>query len=198
MLGKAVLVFTLLAATPLLVPAETAEMALCRPYAAQLAQFMVKYVWLRAYNNCIADENEKPPQLPTDWQSALQQVVPPTEIGEVSEPISSEVITKPVTPEITPAELDKIGTKPATGRIKAKKVKTVPVHLPDETKVASLPPEEPVTPDKADKPVKTGRSGFAKGTAEWNAYCKKYWPASFDAKTGTVIRSRHKRIQCPA
>jgi hypothetical protein len=50
---------------------------------------------------------------------------------------------------------------------------------------------------KATPAVAVGKSGFAKGTADWNAYCKRYWPASFDVKTGTVIKVRHKRVPCP-
>jgi hypothetical protein len=191
MLGKSILIITVMVASPLLLSAETAEMALCRPYAAQLAQFMVKYIWLRAYSDCIGDENPKPPQLPTDWQSALQKVMPPTEIGVVDE----------ATP-VTPVDIDKIGIVPATedptpAKPTKKTKKAKPVTPPDENKVASLP-SEPDKPDKSDK-TGTGKSGFAKGSADWIKWCKRWYPKSFDVKTGNVIKLRPRRtVPCPA
>lgn len=58
----------------------------------------------------------------------------------------------------------------------------------------------PKKPDKvaADPPApRLGRSGYAVNSPEWIAYCTKYWPASFDRKSGTVIKTGHKRIPCP-
>jgi len=46
-----------------------------------------------------------------------------------------------------------------------------------------------------------GKSGFARGTKGWLAYCRRYWPASFRASDGTVINpkiDRHRRVPCPA
>jgi hypothetical protein len=53
-------------------------------------------------------------------------------------------------------------------------------------KIAADPPDPPI-----------GRSGYAVNSPGWIAYCKKYWPASFDRKSGTVIKTGHKRIPCP-
>jgi hypothetical protein len=58
----------------------------------------------------------------------------------------------------------------------------------------------PGKPDKvaADPPAAApGRSGYVVNSPGWIAYCKKYWPASFDPRSGTVIKTGHKRIPCP-
>jgi hypothetical protein len=65
-----------------------------------------------------------------------------------------------------------------------------------------VPIEEllPTRPDKVaiDPPApRLGRSGYVVNSPEWIAYCKKFWPASFDSKSGTVIKTGHKRIPCP-
>jgi hypothetical protein len=81
-----------------------------------------------------------------------------------------------------------------------------PVHKsepPPGSVPASGPPADEVIADKpvaAPEPAAkgTGSSGYVRGSKEWNAYCRKYWPASWDAKTGTVIKSGHKRVPCPA
>lgn len=67
----------------------------------------------------------------------------------------------------------------------------------------ALVPLELLLPSRGDKvavdpPARAvGRSGYAVNSPGWIAYCKKYWPASFDRKSGTVIKTGHKRIPCP-
>jgi len=55
-------------------PAFGASMEYCRPYAAQAAEMLMKYVWLRAYTSCLNYDEE--PKLPTS-QATLFQLIPP-------------------------------------------------------------------------------------------------------------------------
>jgi hypothetical protein len=55
-------------------PAFGASMEYCRPYAAQTAEMLMKYVWLRAYTNCLNAEED--PKLPSS-QATLFRLIPP-------------------------------------------------------------------------------------------------------------------------
>lgn len=175
-----VVVITLALAT---LPAPAADMNYCRPYARDLTQVLVNYIWKRAYSNCLNVEG-KDPVVPDNWQSAW-------------------LVVEPVA--VTPVDLSKVGVVPATDNPKPKRKYIISDPLPDDppvdvapdsVKVASVTKAVAVT--KSVTSVGKGRSGYAKGTAQWNSYCKRYWPASFDAKTGTIIKRGHRRIPCPA
>jgi hypothetical protein len=159
--------------------AAAAEPDLCRPYASQFTDRLIKYMWNRAYHACLS--RDEVPTLPADTLTALQAALldtDPTLMHETPDDAKATIIDN----------LDKIGVVPATDSPKHK-VKADPPA--DPVKLAVLP--------KADSAkTGTGRSGYARGSAQWNAYCKRYWPASWDQKTGTVIKTGHKRIPCPA
>jgi hypothetical protein len=89
----------------------------------------------------------------------------------------------PLVPETREGAFDIISPTPATPipPMRAERVGDVPATGPLDTET-------------------TGESGFTPHSKEWDAYCKKHWPASFRAKDGTVIRhgSKRKRTPCPA
>jgi hypothetical protein len=92
-----------------------------------------------------------------------------------------------------------------------KRAYTSCINADDDPALAATPPDAlksivpidlllPSRPDQVtlDPPAPAvGRSGYAVNSPEWIAYCKKNWPASFDRKSGTVIKTGHKRIPCP-
>jgi hypothetical protein len=148
-----------------------ADPEVCRPYARLLTDNVIREVWTRAYTHCLNLEEDNP--IPPETWQGLQQVLN----AEPPKPIAS------------------------------------PIHHANEPPPGEVPASGPPSPSQGDLPAgagnpsahgdlpavqSTGRSGFVRGTAEWQAYCKKYWPASWDPKTQTVIKTRHKRIPCPA
>jgi len=49
-------------------------------------------------------------------------------------------------------------------------------------------------------PATVGPSGFAPGSSDWNAWCRRVFPGSFDQKTGTIIfepDNKGSRVKCP-
>ena len=78
------------------------------------------------------------------------------------------------------------------------------INSDDDPAVAETPPAAlqaleaaPATITDDPPAPALGRSGYAVNSPEWIAYCKKNWPASFDSKSGTVIKTGHRRIPCP-
>jgi hypothetical protein len=146
------------------------DAAVCRPYARLATDNIIREVWQRAYNYCMNLEEGGAPRPPETWKD-MMEVFNPKPPAPVSRPVHK-------VDEVPPGEA------PASGPIDEKpaaKKKTVV----EKSAVAAV------------KTSRVGKSGFAKGSGDWNAYCKKNWPASFDAKTGTIIKRCHKRIPCP-
>jgi hypothetical protein len=78
------------------------------------------------------------------------------------------------------------------------------LNADDDPAVAAAPPSAlqslvPIPDLTIDDPppARHGRSGYAVNSTGWIAYCKRNWPASFDRKSGTVIKTGHRRIPCP-
>lgn len=69
----------------------------CRPYARDLTQTMIKYLWDRAYTTCLNSDED--PIVPDTWQDGY---------GVVFE-------NKPPIPVSRPPDIDKIGVVPAMG-----------------------------------------------------------------------------------
>lgn len=77
-MNKTVAMAALLTCTP----AFGASMDYCRPYAAQTAEMLMKYVWLRAYSSCLNSDED--PALPTSQASLFQLIpAPPPAPGSV-------------------------------------------------------------------------------------------------------------------
>lgn len=76
----------------------------------------------------------------------------------------------------------------------------LPTTWEDATRIVipepvAVPADTPPT-DPGSVPA-TGKSKFAAHSPGWTAWCRKYYPRSFDPRRGTVIIKRHKRVPCP-
>lgn len=74
-----------------------ASMEVCRPYAAQTAEMLMKYVWLRAYSSCLNSDED--PAAPMS-QATLFELLPPAP-GSV--PATEAPKTAPKKAEFDPA-----------------------------------------------------------------------------------------------
>jgi hypothetical protein len=120
-------------------PAHAGDINYCRPYAAQLTQTFINYVWKRAYTACLNVEGEDPIP-PNNWLTAWNIVAPESDLKAVA--LTSK----------TSLDVSKIGNVPATDAPKGKKVKTDPVEV-----AAIDPAPDPVDPPptKSKKRVRT-------------------------------------------
>jgi hypothetical protein len=85
--------------------AYAADPNVCRPYARDFTQQIIRYTWNRAYVHCLAMEST--PVLPRDWDSEMKILLPDT------------------TP---PIDTSQIGVVPATGKpVDAPKPPVAPV-----------------------------------------------------------------------
>jgi hypothetical protein len=125
-----------LAAAITLVHSEAVQSAsadYCRPYARDLTQVLINYIWERAYNTCMNVEGADP-KVPDNWRSAWIVIDPtsnPTEVTAATK-IHIAALPKPLKPP-PPVKVDPdpLGLTP-------------PAPIPD-------PPAKPssATPDKA-------------------------------------------------
>lgn len=125
--------------TSLAPDAHGSSMDYCRPYARDLTQVLIKYIWMRAYASCVNSEDD--PRVPDNWQSAWFLVDP---IGENIDP--EGVLKKKRKLAVTPAtagRLDKVAS------------------LPPLDKVASLPPDPLPADPPADPPPSKSKTKMA-------------------------------------
>jgi len=72
--------------------------------------------------------------------------------------------------------------------------------LPAPTPRPEPPPASVPATDETAPVVAKGRSGFAAGSDQWKSWCRRHFPRSWDAKTGTVIlptSRKRARTPCP-
>lgn len=163
----------LLAAIPL--TAAAADGDYCRPYARDLTQKMINYIWQRAYSTCMNDVNGIEPAVPDDWQSAWKVIEVVPGLDDAGHSL------------IDPKKVRKLGVVPAAGKPRIDD----PLTLDDGEPPATL--DEPPAPVSKRSKVKSKA-----GNGVNDALCRKYFPASFRASDGTVIRKKgHKRVKCP-
>jgi hypothetical protein len=77
--------------------AHAAEDEVCRPYATQLLNNNMTWLWWRAFNHCklLEEDKPKPPQ-PGNWRGALDILEPDhTPISEIGNVPATEEIPKP-------------------------------------------------------------------------------------------------------
>lgn len=59
------------------------------------------------------------------------------------------------------------------------------------------PPASVPAVDVKPEPEPVGKSGFARGSDQWTAWCRKHFPRSWDRKTSTVILPTRKKVRVP-
>src|SRR5262245_53380407 len=131
-------------------PADGGSPDYCRPYARDLTQVMINYIWNRAYSTCLNVEGPDP-TVPDNWQDAWKIVDP--QLDKIGAEIDAAL-------RLDKKKLSKIGVVPATAdptpdNEEVAALPTLPKELPPKEEP---PPEKPLK-KKSPKVQSAGKSG---------------------------------------